>query len=198
MCLWRRIASEEDPPVPTNNASAYDGRWDGPPPKRATWVPIYRAPVRGVVSAVATTPKVWGCMTHFLELRTVPCHGHDCDGCRQQLPRWRGFIGAYSESTMRPCLLEVTPSAVETCGVDLWDAVYSLRGRVVTISRRTPRRQSPVLLRIGDVSRAAEHLYAEVDVAAALRRVWSIPGQPAAIGPNVRITEGCPDPDRGK
>lgn len=172
--------------MPTNNFDPPGFTWHGPPPKRPLFIPIYRAPIRGVVCAVGLTPKIWGCMTHFVDLRTIPCTGDNCKHCHSQVARWRGFIGCWSDATQRKCILEVTAGAVDACGPDIWDAPYSFRGRVLTLSRRTARKHSPVQLLISSERRDESQLVGEVDVVAALRRIWSIPGDPFIPSENLR------------
>lgn len=158
---------------------------DGQPPPPSPYIPIVsprsgNPPVEGVILSTA----VYGCYTHFVQMRTVPCHSltmtaggtettQSCVACAQGYARrWKGYVAVLLARGGRIALLELTHSGVYGCP-RLWPDQPPLRGLRIRVVRTGRKANARVQVTVQDCLPAnTADLPHCPDVEEALMRVW--------------------------
>lgn len=149
---------------------------NAPPGDGGQFIPIIRAPERGVLECVSVSMDLAGCMVHWRHERTVPCLGdkETCDHCRAHAPKkWVGYLGCWLPLSDRLCLIEVTRDAYLACESIQDGVLPDLRGWHIRLFRARPGRTSRVMIEFVSQVKDISVLPGCWDVRETLERIWS-------------------------
>jgi len=145
------------------------------PPREARrgFIPIWTPKSVFPSVFVLTGNAVLLARTHWIEGRTRPCAGENCfcaaNGSR---PKLKGYVSAVLTAKLTEGLLELTEGACQQLA-DLVPAGNELRGRKISVRRRTTKKCSPVDVQIAHVSLPCD-LPAAIDPIPYLMRLWGL------------------------
>jgi len=139
-------------------------------------------------------------LTHFAETvdgegnrvgRTYPCLGEECQLCPDQKGRrWKGYapcqLEAYDAQTGKRVLAERVLELTEA-SLDRLEGEEQCRGLVLEVSRRGPRSNGPLVLRVLERQGDLAGLPPAFDVKPSLYHLWGMePAPPAAPSPETK------------
>lgn len=159
------------------NAIPWD---DTPPPEQGKWLPIFRASPLAPARFFCVGSHIEGVWVHVVDERDRPCLGNAdvCDHCRaNRNRRWKGYIAVWVTEHSRIMLAEITADAARHSPLDLTPKGPDLRGKQIVLSRLGRHKNSPVRVAFGKDLMGSADLPEDVDVRAALRRIWGLPPQ---------------------
>ena len=144
------------------------------PDDRQNVMQILRAPTKGSIKAIATSPEICGCNTHWYGGRTVPCEFPDCDPCLANVTwRWHGYLSALDPNTNQHFLFEFTAQAHDAFETYL-KLHDNLRGCVFRTSRAGGRPNGRVQIHTRETTMPLSQLPAAPDIGAILCHVWNV------------------------
>ena len=152
-------------------------RWTNAPPETpdGPGLRIVRTPAASTLCAIATSPDVQGCPTHFFQRRTVPCEDSACEACAAGVGwRWHGWFGCILSGTLEHVLFEITAQAYEPLKPYIQQH-GTLRGCQFTARRNSTRNNARVLISCKPADLAKIQLPPAPDVIRQLSHIWGIP-----------------------
>lgn len=127
--------------------------------------------------AIILSERVLRCNCHFCENQSKPClNTPGCPWCQDRWPkREKGYLCGINLRTGRQVIIELTTGAWEGCP-QLLKGEESLRGKVLSLTRRGSVRNSPVVARIDTNHRPilGKDLPPAFDLRAALFTLWEV------------------------
>lgn len=139
---------------------------------REPTLPLRRVPSKGKIGGIITTLDVREVWTHYHRGRTVGCSRPMCPGCKAGAAmRYEGYIGLYSPSSKKHCILGLTVGAVRQV-VDQVGRLDRIRGLVINAWRSSARPNARVIIETGLMAADMSALPAQFCVLEHLSRIW--------------------------
>lgn len=146
-----------------------------PADPRGQPLPIRRTPRSGRLVAIATSPNLIGCNTHYWGGHTVPCTAPNCPADLEGIPyRWHGYLGAVDTSTNEHFIFEFTAQAADQFRI--YHLAYgTLRGCVFQAQRLRPVANSRVVIKTKQADLRELHLPDAPDIPKCMAIIWQLP-----------------------
>jgi len=164
-------------------------RWSDTPPT-GTDQPSYRiirTPADKSITLCVTSEGITGCVTHFVQNRTVPCEGEPvCQHCQEGHSwRWHGYLSGIMAGTHEHVLFEFTAPPSDTFRNYLQIA-GTLRGCIFTANRPSGRPNGRVVVACKSPTLSHLQIPDPPNIRNILCRVWNIQNNAATPVPSPR------------
>ncbi|WP_299030434.1 hypothetical protein [uncultured Thermanaerothrix sp.] len=149
--------------------------WSSVPPNGTPHtIPLVRVPPHTAITGTILSDQMIGTWVHFYGGRSYPCRGENCPACEDDIgSRWKAYLHILQDEPPRQIILEITEHTARALA-DQTDGLPSLRGIRVRFSRRHPRRNAPVDVRLSNTHLPADSLPPSLDIPSHLERIWGI------------------------
>lgn len=133
---------------------------------------IVRAPDKGQLTGVILDDFVTGTATHWTGTQTMPCVP-GCNFCELDMASdWHSYFFLYGRLSQKICLVEITRGPLTAIRA-YEDEHGKARGAVITIKRRRPKQNSPVIAELSPSGISSSILPKCPDLKTTLLRIWS-------------------------
>lgn len=133
---------------------------------------IVRAPDKGSLTGIILDEFVTGTATHWTGTQTMPCLP-GCTFCEMEMATdWHSYFFLYGRQTGKIVLVEITRGPLAAIRA-FEDEHGRSRGALITIKRRRPKQNSPVVAELSPSGMANGILPKCPDLKTTLLRIWS-------------------------
>jgi len=136
---------------------------------------IIRTPGTKPICGIITSPDLIGCLTHFVNNRTIPCEAPNaCGPCDSgSSRRWHGYVSLLNNATMEHAIFEMTAAACDPLK-NYGLAHQTLRACSIRASRPSGKSNGRVIIETRHIDESRYRLPEPFNVRMVLCHIWNI------------------------